>query len=123
MKKSLAVMANYLFSYQHFLTIQDALRDAIGDLATSDFYTLHEDLQYLLGTELVDTVKNLLKLCHYKGGGLSNWHAQISNVDFVIPLNYQVDYNYQWQSIINASQVEIMQTCCFPVCSARCIGR
>lgn len=95
MKKSLAVMANYLFSYQYFLTIQDALREAIGKLATSDFYTLHEDLQYLVGTELVDSVKELLKLCHYNGGGLSNYHTQISNVDFVIPLNYQVDYNYQ----------------------------
>lgn len=94
-KKSLVMMANYLFSYQHFLAIKDMLRDAIGDLASSDFYTLREDLQYLLGTELVDRVRSLLHWCRNERASMTKYYSQSSSVDFVIPLNYQADYNYQ----------------------------
>lgn len=116
-KKSLAMVANYLFSYQHFLALKDFLRDAIGVLASSDFYTLQEDLQYLVGSELVDKIKRQLDARRYDWNGLGRCYTQTTAVDSLIPLNYQVDYNYQMaidnQRLSGSDNVDLMLSSMF----------
>ena len=93
--KSMAMTANYLLSFAHFLLLRQNLLLALQDeVVDRQFYLRLEDIQYLFGSDMAQQVLALLESIDILDSNRKFFSISNGPVA-IIPSDYAPQYNYQ----------------------------